>query len=62
MNKIGYVRVSTREQSYEGQLADLTAVGCTRIYREKASGAKTDRPELAKALRALGAGDNPGRD
>jgi DNA invertase Pin-like site-specific DNA recombinase len=40
-----------------GQVAELQAAGCVKIYREKASGAKTDRPELAKLLRALEPGD-----
>jgi DNA invertase Pin-like site-specific DNA recombinase len=36
---------------------ELDAAGCLKIFREKASGAKTDRPELAKLLRGLDAGD-----
>ena len=56
-NMIGYCRVSTQNQDYNGQVADLTSAGCAKIYREKASGAKTDRPELAKALSRLGDGD-----
>jgi DNA invertase Pin-like site-specific DNA recombinase len=57
MPKLGYARVSTNGQDWAGQIAELEAAGCTRIYREKVSGAKTDRPELAKLLRALGPGD-----
>jgi DNA invertase Pin-like site-specific DNA recombinase len=54
---IGYARVSTREQDLSGQVADLTAAGCAKVYREKASGARGDRAELAKVLRRLESGD-----
>ena len=50
---MGYARVSTRDQDYNGQQAELEAAGCTRIYREKESGARTDRPELRKAIAKL---------
>jgi Resolvase, N terminal domain len=40
-----------------GQIAEVQAAGCGNIFKEKASGAKTDRPELAKAIRRLDAGD-----
>jgi DNA invertase Pin-like site-specific DNA recombinase len=54
---VGYARVSTTGQDLAGQIADLAAAGCAKVYREKASGAKTDRAELAKLLRKLEAGD-----
>jgi DNA invertase Pin-like site-specific DNA recombinase len=54
---IGYARVSTRDQDLNGQQAELEAAGCTRIYREKESGIRTDRPELAKAITKLKSGD-----
>jgi DNA invertase Pin-like site-specific DNA recombinase len=57
MAKLGYARVSTNGQDLAGQVADLQAAGCSKIYREKVSGAKTDRPELAKLLRAIEPGD-----
>jgi DNA invertase Pin-like site-specific DNA recombinase len=53
----GYARVSTRDQDLAGQVAALQAAGCGNVFKEKASGAKTDRPELAKAIRRLEAGD-----
>jgi DNA invertase Pin-like site-specific DNA recombinase len=54
---VGYARVSARDQDFAGQVADLEAAGCVKIYREKISGAKTDRPELAKLMRRLEEGD-----
>jgi DNA invertase Pin-like site-specific DNA recombinase len=57
MANLGYARVSTNGQDLAGQVAELQAAGCTKIYREKVSGAKTDRRELAKLLRALELGD-----
>jgi DNA invertase Pin-like site-specific DNA recombinase len=56
MKIVGYARVSTADQSLSGQVAELTA-GAVKIFSEKASGAKTDRAELAKAIRALGEDD-----
>jgi DNA invertase Pin-like site-specific DNA recombinase len=57
MTTYGYARVSTNGQELAGQVADLTNAGCAKVYREKASGAKSDRPELAKLLRRLDKGD-----
>ena len=54
---VGYARVSTRDQDYNGQQAELEAAGCSQIYREKESGARTDRLELRKAVAKLGSGD-----
>ncbi|GAB3753837.1 recombinase family protein [Spirosoma pomorum] len=55
--KIGYARVSTQDQNFSLQLDDLQAAGCTKIYQEKASGAKADRPELATMLAHVREGD-----
>jgi len=49
----GYARVSTRDQDLSSQDAELRAAGCAKVFREKAGGAKTDRPELAKVIRRL---------
>ena len=62
MVNIGYARVSTREQDLSSQLAELTTAGCAKVYREKASGARGDRAELAKVLRRLEPGDVFGGD
>ncbi|MGD1016276.1 MAG: recombinase family protein [Roseiarcus sp.] len=53
----GYARVGTDGQALDAQTSALTAAGAARVFRETASGAKTDRRELARALRALDAGD-----
>jgi DNA invertase Pin-like site-specific DNA recombinase len=57
MATIGYARVSTDGQSLQSQTEALHGAGCARIFAEKISGAYTDRPQLAKALAALGEGD-----
>ena len=54
---VGYARVSTDGQSLDGQLATLKQHGASVIFREKVSGARSDRPQLRKALNALGKGD-----
>jgi DNA invertase Pin-like site-specific DNA recombinase len=53
----GYARVSTAEQDLTGQEAELLAAGCATVFKEKVSGAKTDRAELSKVLRKLTPGD-----
>ncbi len=54
---IGYCRVSTDGQTLDDQVAALKAVGATRMFAEKQSGARSDRPQLRRALAALGQGD-----
>jgi DNA invertase Pin-like site-specific DNA recombinase len=54
---IGYARVSTDDQHLDGQRAALRAAGCQRIYEEKISGAKRNRPELTRLLEHLREGD-----
>jgi DNA invertase Pin-like site-specific DNA recombinase len=57
MTIYGYARVSTRDQDLAVQDADLAAAGCAKVFKEKISGAKTDRSELVKAIRRLEPGD-----
>jgi len=54
---VGYCRVSTDNQSLDAQIAELKAAGCRMIFSEKLSGARSDRPQLRKALDAIGEGD-----
>jgi DNA invertase Pin-like site-specific DNA recombinase len=57
MTVYGYARVSTDGQTLAAQDAALAAAGCAKVYSETASGAKTDRAALRKAIARLGAGD-----
>jgi DNA invertase Pin-like site-specific DNA recombinase len=54
---VGYARVSTLDQNPELQLDALKASGCGKLFVEKASGAKEDRPQLLAALDYLREGD-----
>ena len=53
----GYARVSTDGQSVDAQVKQLRAAGAAKIFKETASGAKTDRAQLRRALAQLDAGD-----
>ena len=53
----GYARVSTDGQSVAAQLTQLKAAGCGKVFQETASGARTDRVQLRKAIDRLEAGD-----
>ncbi len=55
--RIGYARVSTQDQDMSLQHDSLINAGCVKIYDEKISGAKADRPELAQCIKALREGD-----
>ena len=50
---LGYARVSTQEQNLERQTDKLLQFGCERIFQEKITGSKKDRPELDKLLDQL---------
>jgi DNA invertase Pin-like site-specific DNA recombinase len=54
---LGYARVSTNGQDNGVQLEALQAAGCTKTFAEKMSGARSDRPQLERVLRALAPGD-----
>lgn len=55
--KIGYARVSTQDQNLDRQLDNLRAAGCERVFNEKMTGTRSDRPELRTMLLTLRAGD-----
>jgi DNA invertase Pin-like site-specific DNA recombinase len=57
MTVYGYARVSTDDQTLDLQQAALTQAGCIKVYAEKISGARSDRPQLNKVVRALQPGD-----
>ena len=54
---IGYARVSTNDQDTAAQVAALEAAGSERIFREKASGGRWDRPQFLRLLNQLRSGD-----
>src|ERR1700734_2355858 len=57
MAVFGYARGSTDGQTLASQDAELMGAGCAKVYAEKVSGARSDRPELGKLLRRVEAGD-----
>lgn len=54
---VGYARVSTTEQKLDLQLDQLKAFGCEKVFHDIASGANSERPELAAALEFMRKGD-----
>lgn len=57
MTIFGYARVSTDGQTLDAQRDALRKAGAEKVFQETASGAKADRRELARAIKALNAGD-----
>jgi DNA invertase Pin-like site-specific DNA recombinase len=55
--RLGYARVSTVGQTLDSQLEQLRGIGCTKIYREKVTGAHNDRRQLLKMLDTIAPGD-----
>jgi DNA invertase Pin-like site-specific DNA recombinase len=53
----GYARLSTAAQDETGQVRQLKAAGCEKVFREKITGTTADRPQLAKLMKALAPGD-----
>lgn len=55
--KIGYARTSTLDQHLDLQLDALIQAGCEKVYQEKISSVKDNRPEFENCLKALRQGD-----
>lgn len=53
----GYARVSTQDQNLDRQIDQLDAVGCQKIFSEKYTGTKRERPEFNRMLDQLRSGD-----
>jgi DNA invertase Pin-like site-specific DNA recombinase len=59
----GYARVSTAAQDETGQVRQLKAAGCEKVFREKITGTTAARPQLSKLIKKACSrrrGDNPG--
>jgi DNA invertase Pin-like site-specific DNA recombinase len=57
MTVYGYARVSSHDQDLSAQEAELMGAGAAKVFKEKVSGAKAERAELAKVIRRLEPGD-----
>lgn len=54
---IGYARVSTQDQNLDLQCEALAKAGCKKVFEDKVSGTRADRPGLSKTLEMLREGD-----
>ena len=54
MARVGYARVSSRDQNLDSQLDMLTVAGCEKIFEDKISGVKESRPEWDRLLELAG--------
>lgn len=57
MTVYGYARVSTDGQTLDAQVKELRTAGAERVFREKVSGAVTERAQLGRAISSLSADD-----
>ena len=55
--RLGYARVSTGDQTLDGQCQRLSIAGCEKLFEEKISGARRNRPKLEKLIEQLRKGD-----
>ena len=55
--KIGYARVSTGDQNLDMQMDALNEIDCDKIFTDKMSGARSDRPGLDEAMKFMSEGD-----
>ena len=55
--KIGYARVSTGDQNLDLQMDALNKIECDKIFTDKMSGARSDRPGLDEAMKFMRDGD-----
>jgi DNA invertase Pin-like site-specific DNA recombinase len=55
--QIGYARVSTQDQNLDMQIEALTNAGCEKLFQDKTSGSRAERPGLSKVLETLREGD-----
>ena len=56
-NIVAYCRVSTEGQSLDGQVDAVRKAGAGTIFKERISGVRADRPQLAKLIASLQSGD-----